>query len=103
MEVGNISMIITLEGETLASEGDFHDAIVAALDLSPYYGMNLSALSDVLSTDVERPLQLVWKNADASRRAMGAAFDNIVEVLQRVEAEDIQYGYRDRFQLVLVS
>lgn len=94
-------MNITLEGETLACEGDFHDAIVAGLGLSPYYGANLSALSDVLSTDVERPLLLVWKNAEASRKSMGAAFDNIVKVLQRVEAEDVQVGYKDRFQFTL--
>ena len=94
-------MIVHLDGEKLTSESDFHDAITASLALSQYYGRNLSALHDVLSTDVERPLQLVWNNADISRRAMGADFDRIVGVLRRIESEDARIGYLNRFQLLL--
>jgi ribonuclease inhibitor len=92
-------VIFQLDGERITSESHFHDAITAALALSQYYGRNLSALNDVLSIDVERPLQLVWNNADISRRAMGPDFDRIVSVLRRVESEDARIGYRNRFQL----
>lgn len=94
-------MIVHLDGETLTSESDFHDAITAALALPQYYGRNLSALNDVLSTDVERPLQLVWNNAHISRLSMGEDFDRIVRVLRRVESEDARIGYQNLFELFL--
>lgn len=94
-------MIIELDGRKLLTESDFHDALVDALDLSEYYGMNLAALEDVLNHDVSRPLDLIWLNAHASKRSMGERFTAIVTVLQRVEREDIDIGYATRFRLIL--
>jgi len=94
-------VIVHLDGKKLTSQSAFHDAITVALALSQYYGRNLAALQDVLSVDVERPLQLIWDDADISRRAMGADFDRIVHVLQRIELDDARIGYQSRFQLVL--
>ncbi|MFZ6733664.1 barstar family protein [Undibacterium sp. Ji42W] len=94
-------MIIELYGESLGSEGDFHEALANALDLSEFYGRNLDALWDVLSIDVERPLQLVWINSEKSKQAMGARFDQIVKILRRVEQYDLEAKYKNRFELAL--
>ena len=94
-------MKIEFDGEAILSEGNFHDVLAEALDLSGYYGGNLTALWDVLSTDVERPVRLVWKNSAVSRAAMGSSFDRLVDVLRRVEKQDIEWNLPDGFELVL--
>lgn len=82
-------MKIELDGVSILLEQDFHDALASALNLSGYYGCNLSALWDVLSVDVERPVRLLWRNSAASHAAMGAGFERLVDVLRRVERQDI--------------
>ncbi len=94
-------MRIDLDGDKILSESDFHDAISHALALSTYYGRNLSALWDVLSTDIERPIRLVWKNSAVSHAAMGQRFVRIVEVLRRVERQDGELNLSSRFELIL--
>lgn len=94
-------MIIELNGESLRSESDFHDAFANALDLSEFYGGNLSALWDVLSIDIERPLQIVWINSEESKKAMGERFDQIVKVLRRVEQSDVDAKHKNRFELFI--
>lgn len=94
-------MNIEINGEEIASEELFHNALVKALDLSSYYGRNLDALSDVLSVDVERPLILTWNDSARSRSAMGSRFDLIVEVLRQIEKQDIEIGYDEKFELHL--
>ena len=94
-------MNIEIDGSAILSEGSFHDAIASALDFGPYYGGNLDALWDVLGTDVERPVRLVWHDSNISRAAMGASFSRIVDVLRAVEKEDIELQYSSRFELVL--
>ena len=94
-------MKIEIDGRVIQSESAFHYAISKALHFPHSYGNNLDALSDILTTDVERPLKFTWKNSDASRTIMGAKFDRIVEVLRTVEAKDINWGIEDKFQFYL--
>lgn len=94
-------MIIEIDGEAIQSEADFHYALGESLDLSSYYGRNLDALWDVLSTDVERPIRIEWKNAAASKAVMGECFDRLVNVLRRVESQDVEWNLPERFELVL--
>lgn len=94
-------MNLEIDGLRIASDKDFHTAIAAVLHLSGYYGANLDALNDVLSTDVERPVVLAWLHSENSRAAMGAAFTRIVTVLRHVEAQDVRWGLVDKFELRL--
>lgn len=94
-------MKIDFDGTSIMDEGDFHDALTEALDLSPFYGRNLAALWDTLTTDIEKPVQLIWNNSKASSQAMGDRFDAIVRVLQRVQRQDAEMGLKDRFELTL--
>jgi ribonuclease inhibitor len=94
-------MNIEFDGEAIQAEIDFHYALAEALDLPDYYGKNLNALWDILSTDVERPLRLEWKNSVISKDAMGERFDLIVGVLRRVERQDREWNLADRFELIL--
>lgn len=94
-------MKIELDGMRINSEKEFHKAIADALKLPGYYGHNLDALNDVLSADVERPVVLTWNHASQSKALMGSDFDKIVAVLRRVEAQDVEWGLEEKFELVL--
>lgn len=94
-------MEVEIRGSEILTEADFHRLIADALNLSEHYGRNLDALTDVLSTDVERPLTLTWRNSQVSRINLGEAFDTIVGVLKRIEAQDLQWGLAETFCLKL--
>lgn len=95
-------MNIEIDGALIKSERDFHATLAIALKLSNYYGANLDALWDTLSTDIERPICLVWKNSSSSQAALGDKFDLIVDILKRVEKQDIDWGLSERFELRLI-
>lgn len=86
----------TLNGRVIRSLDDFYDQISGRLALPEHFGRNLDALWDVLSTDVEGPFEIVWKNADDSKKSMDKAFDRVVKLLQELEEE------RDDFKLKII-
>lgn len=94
-------MNIEIDGNNIKTEAEFHTAISGALSFSPHYGKNLDALFDILSGDVERPVVLVWKNSPISKASMGDVFDRIVNVLRRIESQDVEWGLEEIFELQL--
>jgi len=82
-----------LNGKAIRSLDDFYDRISTLKDMPEHFGRNLDALWDILSTDVEGPFEIIWKNADASRKLMGKDFDRVVKLLRNLEEE------RDDFKL----
>ncbi|MDX5386420.1 MAG: barstar family protein [Marinobacter sp.] len=94
-------MRVVMNGREILSEADFHNKISEAMNFPSYYGKNLDALWDVLSTDIERPVTLVWENADSSKESMGNSFAKIVDLLNRVMAQDEEWGLDERFEVVI--
>lgn len=96
-------MIVEIDGSQIRSESDFHDAVSKALHFSTHYGRNLDALWDVLSADIERPVRLVWRDASSSQVAMPERFEKIIELLRRVERQDVEWNLpeSERFEVVL--
>jgi ribonuclease inhibitor len=95
---------IGLDGREILSREDFHDTMARLMDFGPYYGGNLDALWDRLSRDVEGPVQLAWKHASVSRRALGEEyFCKIVDIFSDVMHEDQELGRADRFEFQLVD
>ena len=91
-------MEIILDGINIKSENDLHAILAEKLDFGPYYGNNLAALWDRLTTDVERPVLLIWKNAAQSEAAIGEpTFVKIVKLFQDVEQQDRDFGRINRF------
>jgi ribonuclease inhibitor len=84
-----------LKGKVIHSLDEFYDEISGQLSLPAYFGRNLDALWDVLSTEVEGPTEIVWLNAEASRQAMGEDFEKVMKVLKELE------GQRDDFKLII--
>ena len=85
----------TLNGQGIRSLDDFYDELSRQLSLPAYFGRNLDALWDVLSTDVEGPIEIFWRNADASKQAMGEDFEKVLKVLKELEGE------REDFKVIL--
>ncbi|XVO89916.1 barstar family protein [Pseudomonas palleroniana] len=90
-------MNVVILGKKIMSEMDFHQQLATALDVQGFYGFNRDALWDLLSAGVERPVVLVWKNAQVSKMNLGASFEEIVEVLERVKQQDEGFGWEDKF------
>ncbi|ARH94935.1 barstar family protein [Streptomyces lydicus] len=94
-------MRIEIDGSAIHSERDLHEFLSRALDFGPYYGANLSALWDRLSTDVERPIEIVWKRSGLSRTALGESeFEKVRDLLLRVQSQDESFGWSDRFSVI---
>jgi len=74
-----------LSGKTVRSLNVFYDEITRQLAFPEHFGRNLDALWDVLTTDIEGPFEVVWKDPDSSRLEMGRDFDRILAVLKDVE------------------
>jgi len=94
-------MILEIDGRQIKEEADFHRILAKELDLGPYYGRNLDALWDRLSTDVERPVTLIWHHSAESKANLGDVFDKIVRVLARTQQQDESFGWDDRFRFEL--
>ena len=91
-------MEITLDGKSIKTENDVHRILAEKLNFGPHYGNNLSALWDRLTTDVERPVRLIWKDAYMSRNAMGDdGFSKVVSVFRDVEQQDREYKRSEVF------
>ena len=84
---------VTLEGKKINSLNDLYDQISAQLTLPEHFGRNLDALWDVLSADVEGPLEITWKDAADSKKLMGKDFDRAEKLLKDLKKE------RDDFRL----
>ncbi len=92
-------MEIKLDGKAIFTEYDFHRQVAKSLDFGEYYGNNLDALWDVLTTDIERPIKLIWDNSKISSKNLGIEnFQKIVKVLQDVQAWDEKMGWNERFE-----
>ena len=82
----------TLPGKSIGSAEDFYEQISRKLGFPAAFGRNLDALWDVLTTDVEGPVKIVWKNSASSKDSMGKDFERISALLRDVakEREDIE-------------
>ena len=64
-------MQLEIIGSKIYTEQDFHNQISKIFSIQDYYGNNLDALWDLLSTNnVERPITLVWKDAMFSKKSI---------------------------------
>ena len=76
-----------LSGKAIGNLQEFYDEMARKLPFPDYFGRNLDALWDVLTTDIEGPVELVWEDSAASKKSMGKAFDKVSALLRDVEKE----------------
>jgi len=78
---------VNLAGKSIRSPEEFYGQIARKLRFPDYFGRNLDALWDILTTDVKGPVELAWEDAEASRKFMGKDFEKIAALLKDVEKE----------------
>lgn len=95
--------IATIDGAAIQTEEDFHRSIHKQLFPEwEHYGNNLSALWDVLTTDVARPAGVVWIDAETSAKVLGAEkFGKICALLAAVCKQDHDLGVSTPFEFQL--
>lgn len=80
----------------MRDEAGFHQNLAAALGdrLRASYGRNLDALKDVVSLEIEGPLDIHWSDHAAVREHLPPAFyAKVIEIFQKREADDTRYGH----------
>lgn len=94
-------MIVIIDGMKIHSERDLHETLMNEIDFGDFYGYNLAALWDRLTTDVVRPVKIVWKHSEQSRVALGNdIFAKYVKLFKDVVEQDVLYGLEDRLEFI---
>jgi ribonuclease inhibitor len=78
---------VKLAGKSIRSLDEFYGEIAKRLRFPDYFGRNLDALWDVLTTDVKGPVELAWEDSEASKKSMGKDFQKVAALLKDVEKE----------------
>ncbi|MBB5019769.1 ribonuclease inhibitor [Chitinivorax tropicus] len=71
----------------IQSMQQFYEALYAQLGLPKLTGRNLDALWDILSTDIEGPIEIHWPTAYQDRHALGEQAAALFELLDDVADE----------------
>ena len=87
-----------IQGSEIHTFADFQRTAARLLGFYEYGGQNLAALRDRIVYDVERPIELIWHDAEKSRQQLGPeVFDQIRDVLAEAEEHDQRLGWNERF------
>jgi ribonuclease inhibitor len=93
---------IRIVGAEVRTELDVHRSLERQLEFGEYYGRNVAALRDRLLTDVPGPVRIVWLDSHISRSRLGEeVFDKIVGVFAEAAAQDLAFGWNERFEFDL--
>ncbi len=80
-------MKIVIEGQDMKNINDFHLYLKETLGFPEYYGMNLDALWDMLTSWVDLPLTIEWKNFESSENNLRDDAFRILDVFKEAEQE----------------
>lgn len=64
-----------------------YDELARQLDFPRHFGRNLDALWDVLTTEVEGPLEIVWEDPEHAQASLGDEYGRVVALLEEVVAQ----------------
>ncbi|HOT97731.1 MAG TPA: barstar family protein [bacterium] len=84
-----------LQGRDLTSMDRFYDELARQLDFPSWFGRNLDALWDLLTTDIPGPITIRIKQPRTAERLLGEAYSRILDLFKEVEEE------RDDFKVVV--
>jgi ribonuclease inhibitor len=95
MRVKRSTKKVKLPGKSIRSLDEFYGEIARKLRFPDYFGRNLDALWDVLTTDVKGPVELAWEDSEVSKKSMGKDFEKVAALLRDVvkEREDFKVSF----------
>lgn len=95
-------MIVEIDGAHVSGERDVLEMLHDQLFPGRGFGWNRSSLLDALSTDVPRPVTIIWNNCSASLDALGSeTFGELCALLASVAAQDLAWGLEERLEVRL--
>ena len=65
----------------------FYDELARQFGFPSHFGRNLDALWDVLTTDIEGPLKIIWEDTQLSQTGLGDEYARLVSLLEEIAAE----------------
>ena len=87
---------VVVPGSAIVDTASFHAHMVALFGLGPNYGRNLSALEDVLTTEVPRPIKVIWADSAISEARLGPMFAKLRGVFEDVSGADPRFEFELR-------
>ncbi len=78
---------VVINSDKIESVEALHKHLKAELDLPDYYGENLDALWDLLTSWVELPISIEWINFGKSQMMLGEYAERILALFQAAERE----------------
>lgn len=101
MEMNNVKKIY-INGTEIKNELDFHNFLIRNFDnFGEFYGCNLDAFWDVISTGAFENIHIHWKYHDISKKNLGYRFDSIIFFLELLKKEIKDNQYNDNFDYFL--
>lgn len=71
----------------IRSFDQLYDELARQLGFPRHFGRNLDALWDVMTSDVEGPLEIVWEGTELSQASLGDEYGRLVSLLADVATE----------------
>jgi ribonuclease inhibitor len=78
---------IIIDGKEFKSEQEFHKLIKIKMGFPDYYGENLDALWDCLTSEIEQPISITWVNFKDSLELLGDDAVNIASTFEDASSE----------------
>jgi ribonuclease inhibitor len=96
MPVRRSSSKYKLPGKSIHSLDEFYDEIALLFHFPDYFGRNLDALWDLLSTGIEGPVELIWEDSAISKKSMSKDFARVSALLRDLmkERKDFRVSFR---------
>lgn len=76
---------VIIQGSKLTDKNILHQTLKKELKLPEYYGENLDALWDCLTTDIQLPLTIEWVDFQKSKDLLGDYAENTLEIFNEAE------------------
>ena len=91
-----MKQIISIDGNKISTEEEFHIEISKALKFPDYYGKNLDALWDCLTGYIDTNINLIWSNHQFSKTSLGKKFDVIKSIFDDLCDEEQCFSFELR-------
>lgn len=88
--------IVELNGSEFKTRTELHIILKKCLDLPDYYGGNLDALWDCITTDVKLPVKIIWNDFNKSKENLGDYSYSVVKLFRNA----CTY-HKDKFTFIL--
>jgi ribonuclease inhibitor len=96
MPMRSASKTYRLSGKAVQTLEQFYDEMALLFRLPAHFGRNLDALWDVLTAEVQGPVELIWEESAVSKKTLGKDYARLIALFRDVEKERGDFTVRFR-------